>query len=70
MTTQISDIFKLDNQEYRIANIKGTKLFNIQDIGLEPFSWCCTACWRGHLCKYEIKDNELILNELLAFFYY
>lgn len=67
MTTQISDIFKLDNREYNVANINGNELFNIKDIGLEAFP-CCSACWRGNLCKYALKNSQLILDELLVFF--
>jgi hypothetical protein len=67
MTTQMSDIFKLNNQEYNVANIDGNELFNIKDFGLEAFP-CCSACWRGHLCKYAIKNSQLILDELLIFF--
>ena len=32
MTTQISDIFQLDNRQYSIANIKGNEFFHPQSV--------------------------------------
>jgi len=63
MTAQIPDTFLLDDQEYSIVGVNGGELFKTQDFGLNPFS-PMTACWRGYICQYRLRDNRLVLNKL------
>ncbi len=33
---------------------------------MQPFQWPTTACWRGYVGTWEIRNNELFLIELRA----
>lgn len=63
MTAQIEDIYNYDNNDYRILALSSAVLFKPQDYGMEP-QGCCTACWRGYWCEYDVYDYELILKNL------
>ncbi|MHA1211704.1 MAG: hypothetical protein ACTSSH_04505, partial [Candidatus Heimdallarchaeota archaeon] len=64
MTGQISDSFLYKGSEYSLAGVDGTGLFNPEDFELEILPGS-TACWRGYHAFYVIKDNKLVLRQLL-----
>lgn len=66
MTAQIADIYRYKKDEYKIIGMTKPMTFNPHDYGLEPQS-CCTACWRGYWCEYDIRDNGLYLEKLFMF---
>jgi hypothetical protein len=63
MTAQASDQFEFNTNEYAVAGIKGGPLFNPADYDLRPIA-SNSACIRGVLCKYAIREGRLILHEL------
>lgn len=63
MTAQMSDGFLLNDTKFSVAGINGKGLFNPEQFGLHPVG-TCTACWRGYVCLYSLKDDKLLLDEL------
>jgi hypothetical protein len=63
MTAQIHDSFIFKDQEYSIVGVNGQGLFDPVQYGLNPLG-LCSACWRGYLCQYSLKENLLHLNWL------
>lgn len=63
MTAQISDIYKRNNQEYKIVAMSEPMTFKPQDYGMNPEP-CITSCWRGYWCEYEINEEGLFLKNL------
>ncbi len=63
MTVHIHDSLLYKGQEYSIVGINGQGLFHPQDYGWQPLG-ISSACWRGFLCQYLLKDNRLYLNWL------
>lgn len=63
MTAQLHDSLLYENQEYSIIGVNGQGLFQPMDYGLNPLG-LCSACWRGFLCQYFLKDRRLYLNWL------
>jgi len=63
MTAQVNDTVKHDGIVYAIAGINGEGLFDPSSLGIEP-AGLCSACWRGFVCHYEVRDQELKLGEL------
>lgn len=63
MTAQFSDLLVLGRRTLSIAGVKGEGLFDPRSLGLHPIA-PCTACWRGYLCRYAVKDDQLFLAEL------
>ncbi len=64
MTGQVSDSIIINGEEYRIAGVKGEGLFNPFNLGLRPVS-PNTACRRGHISCYEIRERWLLLQNLM-----
>lgn len=64
MTAQISDKFRYNKEEYKLAARTAPINFDPKDYGVIP-SMSSTACWRGYWCEYVIKQNKLILEKLL-----
>ncbi len=64
MTAQASDQFEYNSNEFAIAGIKGHALFNPADHNLHPIP-SNSACLRGFVCKYFLKDDGLCLKELV-----
>jgi hypothetical protein len=56
MTAQFPDAVQYQGKEYNLAGIKGDKLFEPQDYGLNPVG-TCTACWRGFVCHYVVNED-------------
>ena len=65
MTAQINDRFLYHGREYSIAGISDGKLFDISDLGLNPFM-ASTACYRGYQAILALDESRLILDTLHA----
>jgi hypothetical protein len=63
MTAQASDLFEFNTNEYAVAGIKGAPLFDPAGYDLQPAA-SNSACIRGFLCKYALRDGRLVLYEL------
>jgi len=63
MTAQISDIATYSNTEYDIVGLNGEGLFNPYEYKLNPVG-SCTACWRGYMVGYLVKDDRLYADML------
>jgi hypothetical protein len=63
MTAQISDIVFYKGEEYALAGCSGGEPFIPAEYGYFPVMGC-TACWRGYLSEYEIRDGYLLLRRL------
>lgn len=63
MTAQIPDRFTYNKKQYSLAGINGTGLFNPSEHGMKLKS-PHTACWRGFVAYYQIKDDFLKMRAL------
>lgn len=63
MTAQIGSIFKLNGNRYNIVSKSRHIKFNPQEYGITPLS-CCTACWDGYWCEYNITKEGILLENL------
>lgn len=63
MTAQFPDQFLLDGQTYAVVGVNGDELFDPAAFDLHPMSRC-TACWRGYVCRYALKGDALVLDQL------
>lgn len=63
MTAQISDIIIYKEQEFALAECSCGEPFIPAEYGYFPVT-ASTACWRGYLAEYEIRDGYLILRRL------
>ncbi|WP_437902752.1 hypothetical protein WME95_29825 [Sorangium sp. So ce327] len=63
MTAQIGDDVAYAGADWSLAGVNGGELFDPASHGLRvrPAS---TACWRGFVCRYELRDNALYLGGL------
>ncbi len=50
-------------KSYSLAGKNGTGLFDPADHGVKPVGRC-SACWRGFLCTYAVRDRRLLLDAL------
>lgn len=67
MSAQIMDSIMIENVEYFITDVSAPDmLFAPDEYGLNP-TMCCTACWRGYWCQYQIKDLQFLLQDLYMF---
>lgn len=66
MTAQIGDIYKYEGKQYSIVAMSAPIGFKPQDYGLNPQS-CCTACWDGYWCEYQIENRSLLLKNFYMF---
>jgi hypothetical protein len=64
MTTQISDIFLYNGEEYSLVEAYGKRLIKPQDYGMNPRT-LSTACRRGFYSTYKIIDDSLFLIEMI-----
>ena len=64
MTAQIGDTCRIKRKEYQILDCE-KDLFDPRSVGISTTS-CSTACWRGFKCEYVIKQNELLLSNLIV----
>jgi hypothetical protein len=64
MSGQVNDKFEYENDVYSISAIEfPNNFFTIESFRLKPI-WENTACWRGYVATFTIKNNKLILNKL------
>lgn len=63
MTAQMQDTFIYEGEEWELVGINGENFFSPEEHDLKPYG-CCTACWGGYLCKFEIVDDKFLLSEL------
>ena len=60
MTAQIGDTVIYQGKAWDLAELSGEGLFDPAAWGL-PLVPMTSACWRGHVCRYEVKDGALYL---------
>jgi hypothetical protein len=65
MTAQFPDTFVLDGRTFALVGVKGSGLFDPAGHGMHPVG-TCTACWRGYVCRYGLRDGRLVLDQLQA----
>ncbi len=63
MTAQFPDTFCLDGQVFDLVTIHGAPLFSPAEYGLFPIPRI-TACWRGYVCQYGLREERLVLEKL------
>jgi hypothetical protein len=63
MTAQFSDMFIFENKHYALVGVNGKNLFEPQAHGFAP-AGVCSACWRGYVCTYGLRANQLVLEDL------
>ncbi|HNR38502.1 MAG TPA: hypothetical protein PKN61_05650 [Acidobacteriota bacterium] len=66
MTAQVPDTLQYDDHSYSIAAIERDWPFHPDALGLregQPAA-ACTACWRGHVGHYAVRDGRLYLVRL------
>ena len=63
MTAQFSDLVFFNDQEFSLTDINGDELFHPMKYDLVPSS-TCTACWKGFVASYGIKEDQLVLKNL------
>jgi hypothetical protein len=64
MTVQISDIIKINGVELEITESEGQGLFEPHEYNINIGHSQCSACWKGYLTWYEIRDKILYLDSL------
>lgn len=68
MTVQMDDRLVLEGQEYAIH---GISLEDCPLPGLRRYMGLLdqtfSACWRGHRCEWEIRDDRLVLVDVMLF---
>ncbi len=65
MTAQEADEVRFGGRWFGITAVAGAGLFDPAAHGIEPRS-LHTACWRGHVERYEVTGERLVLRELRA----
>ena len=67
MTAQIGDSIRYAGKYYSLVggapDDPRVELFNPERFGISTFS-DCSACWRGYVATYGLRENHLMLEEL------
>lgn len=63
MTAQAQDSVQYLGEPYALAAFSDGEPFSPTEAGYRPVM-ASTACWRGYVCGYEVRDGLLHLNEL------
>ncbi len=63
MTAQIGDKFIYKGDNYSIVAISNPIQFKPLDYGIKPIA-CCTACWNGYWCDYQVSAKGIVLKNL------
>ena len=67
MTAQIGDSIRYAGDHYGLVGVSpdnpADELFDPERYGIRTFS-DCTACWRGYVATYGLRENLLVLEEL------
>jgi hypothetical protein len=65
MTAQSPDILSLRGQYYELCSTPLEDYLNKLRKGRRPaFKWTSTACWRGYVAMWEVRDGALYLVDL------
>ena len=65
MTAQVHDRLLVYDQELDLVGVNGGELFAPRRYGLRPFR-TSTACRRGYVCHYAVRDDRLVLDQLFV----
>ena len=67
MTAQIGDTIRYAGEFHNLVGVSPDnphdELFDPSRFGITTFS-SCTACWRGYIATFGLRDNRLVLEEL------
>jgi hypothetical protein len=67
MSAQISDSIRYAGETYALVGISSddlrNDLFEPEHFGIRTSSGC-TACWRGYVATYGLRDDRLVLEDL------
>lgn len=63
MTAQVHDSLQYLGEEHALVAFSDGEPFSPANAGYRPMM-TCTACWRGYVCRYGVKDGLLQLLEL------
>lgn len=63
MTAQVSETLTYDGNRYCLIDTNGGLMFDPRRYGLEPIP-ISTACYRGFVGEYAIRDGELMVDRL------
>ncbi len=63
MTAQVQDSLHYLGEQHALAAFSDAEPFSPIEAGYRPVM-ANTACWRGYVCSYEVKDGLLYLREL------
>ncbi len=63
MTAQVPDTVIYQGEQHVVAAFSSGEPFVPSDAGYMPVA-ATTACWRGYVCGYEVRDASLLLDEL------
>jgi hypothetical protein len=63
MTAQIQDSLQYDGERWSLVHYSAGEPFLPQVHGLHPMPMH-TACWRGYVCGYAVRDDRLGLDSL------
>ena len=63
MTAQINDTLTYAGDEWSLAGVNGGPLFEPTAFGLEATA-TSSICWRGFTCRYELRDGQLLLQDV------
>jgi len=62
MTAQVDDSLSYLGEQHMLAAFSNGEPFEPSAAGFRPVS-ASTACWRGYVCGYAVKDGGLYLDE-------
>jgi len=66
MSQQVEDKFIYNGKEYILIALESPKKFlDFKKFRLNPIEMS-TACWRGFVITFAIKDNQLIVDQILT----
>jgi len=63
MTVQYSDALWFRGKDFELVGINSASPFDPKSYGMKPTIWS-TACYRGYLATYEVKDRKLYIKKL------
>jgi hypothetical protein len=66
MTAQFPDTVEYRGDEFTLTGANGKGLFDPGEHGLRVLPKC-TACWRGFVCGYAVREEGLVLDRLMAY---
>ncbi|WP_430787515.1 hypothetical protein [Actinoplanes sp. G11-F43] len=64
MTSQVPDTISFSDTEFAITAVDGSGLFDPRAHGYHPAGFG-SACWRGSICAYALRDGRLVLDSVL-----